>query len=477
MSRMSLALLLILIPSSVILQANPSEKPLNVIVVLVDDLGWMDLSVQGSEFYKTPHIDRLAATGTRFTDGYAACAVCSPTRAALMTGRHPHRLGITDWIRAEFQLGGRQGPNSDKPGYHDAGLNYLTPVNNSFLPHDELTVAELVKPAGYATCFIGKWHLGGKGYLPTDQGFDENFGGWDYGQPPSYFDPYTNRRLAEGIPTLKPRKEGEYLTDREADEAVGFINRNKDKPFLLYLSHYTVHTPIQAKQSVTEKYIPLKDGKGQDNATYAAMLESLDDSMGQILNTLEQQGLTDNTVIIFTGDNGGLDRNDNPTDNAPLKIGKGFATEGGIRVPWIVRWPGVTKAGTVNKTPITSVDLFPTIAAITRTAIPKNHLLDGQDLSKVLQGKSGPERQLFWHFPHYRHRGGADPYSIIRDKDWKLIYYYDPMKIELYNLANDIGEQHNLVEDKAEITGKLLRALKEHLEETGAKKPIAKATD
>lgn len=475
MPRIAPILLLLVCFTTLAKGNNNAKSPLNVIVVLVDDLGWMDLSVQGSDFYKTPHIDRLAATGARFTDGYAACAVCSPTRAALMTGRHPHRLGITDWIRAEFQLGGRQGPNSDKPGYHDAGLNYLTPINNSFLPHKELTVAELVKSKGYATCFIGKWHLGGKGYLPTDQGFDENFGGWDYGQPPSYFDPYTNKRLSEGIPTLKPREKGEYLTDREADEAVGFIKRNQDKPFFLYLSHYTVHTPIQAKQPITEKYIPLKDGKGQDNATYASMLESLDDSMGRLLKTLDEHELTSNTVIIFTGDNGGLDRNDNPTDNAPLKIGKGYATEGGIRVPWIIRWPGVTKAGTTIDTPITSVDLFPTIASITGTRIPSGVQIDGQNLTGVIQGTSTLDRSLYWHFPHYRHRGGADPYSIIRNGDWKLIYYYDPMKIELYNLADDIGEQHNLVEDKPEITARLLRSLKEHLEETGAKKPIAKA--
>ena len=418
MPRIAPILLLLVCFTTLAKGNNNAKSPLNVIVVLVDDLGWMDLSVQGSDFYKTPHIDRLAATGARFTDGYAACAVCSPTRAALMTGRHPHRLGITDWIRAEFQLGGRQGPNSDEPGYHDAGLNYLTPINNSFLPHKELTVAELVKSKGYATCFIGKWHLGGKGYLPTDQGFDENFGGWDYGQPPSYFDPYTNKRLSEGIPTLKPREKGEYLTDREADEAVGFIKRNQDKPFFLYLSHYTVHTPIQAKQSITEKYIPLKDGKGQDNATYASMLESLDDSMGRLLKTLDEHELTSNTVIIFTGDNGGLDRNDNPTDNAPLKIGKGYATEGGIRVPWIIRWPGVTKAGTTIDTPITSVDLFPTIASITGTRIPSGVQIDGQNLTGVIQGTSTLDRSLYWHFPHYRHRGGADPYSIIRNGDW-----------------------------------------------------------
>ena len=196
--------------------------------------------------------------------------------------------------------------------------------------------------------------------------------------------------------------------------------------------------------------------------------------MGRLFETLEAHELTDNTVIIFTGDNGGLDRNDNPTDNAPLKIGKGFATEGGIRVPWIVRWPGVTNPGTINSTPITSVDLFPTIASITHTSVEKNHLLDGVDLTEILKGRQGPERSLFWHFPHYRHRGGADPYSIVRNGNWKLIYYYDPMKIELYHLGKDIGELHNLVDDEPEVTGQLLRKLKEHLEETGAKKPIAK---
>ena len=197
--------------------------------------------------------------------------------------------------------------------------------------------------------------------------------------------------------------------------------------------------------------------------------------MGRLLKTLDEHDLTSNTVIIFTGDNGGLDRNDNPTDNAPLKIGKGYATEGGIRVPWIIRWPGVTKAGTTIDTPITSVDLFPTVASITGTRIPSGVQIDGQNLTGVIQGTSTLDRSLYWHFPHYRHRGGADPYSIIRNGDWKLIYYYDPMKIELYNLADDIGEQHNLVEDKPEITARLLRSLKEHLEETGAKKPIAKA--
>ena len=208
LSRFHIILLAVISIASIPSTRVASAEPRNIIVVLVDDLGWMDLGCQGSDFYQTPHIDQLAARGIRFINGYAACAVCSPTRAALMTGKDPARLGITDWIRAEFQLSGRQRPNCDIEGYHDANLKVLTPVNNSFLPHNEVTIAELLKQRGFVSCFIGKWHLGGEGYLPTDQGFDLNFGGWDYGQPPSYYDPYTNRRLQQGIPTLEPKETG-----------------------------------------------------------------------------------------------------------------------------------------------------------------------------------------------------------------------------------------------------------------------------
>ena len=346
--------------------ATGAAPPLNVVVVLVDDLGWMDLGCQGSDYYRTPNIDRLAASGMRFTDGYASCAVCSPTRAALMTGRGPARLGITDWIRAEFQLSARQWPNMrNRFGYHrptEAQRKWLTPVNEQRLPHSEITIAELLKPLGYTSAFIGKWHLGGHGHLPEDQGFDFNYGGWDYGQPPSYFDPYVGtQRLPMGIPTLAPRNTGEYLTDREADEAVGFILRNKDRPFLLYLSHYAVHTPIQAKRDLIAEYERSRDGEGQDDPVYAAMVHSVDDAMGRLLDTLETTGLADRTVLVFTGDNGGLDRGGRPTENAPLRSGKGYAYEGGLRTPWLVRWPGVTQPGSVSHEPIASIDLLPTM--------------------------------------------------------------------------------------------------------------------
>lgn len=455
-----------------------ASPPPNVIVVLVDDLGWMDLGCQGSDFYRTPNIDRLAATGMRFTDGYASCAVCSPTRAALMTGRSPARLGITDWIRAEFQLSGRQWPNvRDMFGYHRTGSAdraLLTPVNELQLPHSEITLAELLKPIGYASAFIGKWHLGGRGHLPVDQGFDENYGGWDYGQPPSYFDPFVQfPRLPMGIPTLTSRQHGEYLTDREADEAVGFIERNKDRPFLLYLSHYAVHTPIQAKEDLIESYERRRDGQGQDDAVYAAMVHSVDDAMGRLFETLERTGLTDRTLIVFTGDNGGLDRQGRPTENAPLRSGKGYAYEGGLRTPWIVRWPGVTEAGAVSREPIASIDLLPTIAAAVGTRPPADRPIDGIDLGPALRGGKLADRALLWHFPHYRHGPGHDPYSVVRQGDWKLIRFYDPAKTELYNLADDLGEANDLAaseQDRAEQLGALLD---ERLKAVRARMPIA----
>ncbi len=455
-----------------------ASPPPNVIVVLVDDLGWMDLGCQGSDFYRTPNIDRLAATGMRFTDGYASCAVCSPTRAALMTGRSPARLGITDWIRAEFQLTARQWPNvRDRFGYHRTGSadrELLTPVNELQLPHSEITLAELLKPIGYASAFIGKWHLGGRGHLPVDQGFDENYGGWDYGQPPSYFDPFVELpRLPMGIPTLAPRQPGEYLTDREADEAVGFIERNRDRPFLLYLSHYAVHTPIQAKKDLIARYEPRRDGQGQDDPVYAAMVHSVDDAMGRLLETLDRTGLTDRTLIVFTGDNGGLDRQGRPTENAPLRSGKGYAYEGGLRTPWIVRWPGVTEAAAVSREPVASIDLLPTIAAAVGTRPPADREIDGIDLGPALRGGNLPERALFWHFPHYRHGPGHDPYSVVRKGDWKLIRFYDPAKTELYNLADDLGEANDLAAAEQDRADQLSALLDEGLQDVGARLPIA----
>ena len=469
-----ISILLFLVPGLV----PAASPPPNIVVVLVDDLGWMDLGCQGSDFYRTPNIDRLAETGMRFTDGYASCAVCSPTRAALMTGRAPARLGITDWIRAEFQLSNRQWPNvRNRFGYHrpaDRERPLLTPVNELQLPHDEITLAELLKPIGYASAFIGKWHLGGRGYLPGDQGFDENYGGWDYGQPPSYFDPYVNMpRLPMGIPTLAPRSKGEYLTDREADEAVSFIERNRTRPFLLYLSHYAVHTPIQAKKDLVAEYEAARDGKLQDDPVYAAMVHSVDDAMGRLLDTLERTGLADRTLIVFTGDNGGLDRNGRPTENAPLRSGKGYAYEGGLRTPWIVRWPGVTQPGSVSDQPVASIDLLPTIAAAVGTRPPADRPIDGVDLGPALWGGDLPERTLHWHFPHYRHGPGHDPYSVARRGEWKLIRFYDPPKVELYNLKSDLGEENDLAEGERGKAEEMEAALDEALRSVGARMPEA----
>ena len=468
------------IPALAALLAAPAlaaGPPPNVVVVLVDDLGWMDLGCQGSDFYRTPNIDRLAADGMRFTDGYASCAVCSPTRAALMTGRSPARLGITDWIRSEFQLNNRQWPNvRNKYGYHrpsDPARTLVTPVNEQRLPHSEITVAEMLKPLGYATAFIGKWHLGGRGHLPVDQGFDENYGGWDYGQPPSYFDPYVlPQRLPMGIPTLAPRQEGEYLTDREADEAVAFVERNKDKPFLLYLSHYAVHTPIQAKADLIEAYEKRRDGKGQDAPIYAAMVHSVDDAMGRLLDVLERTGLDRRTLVIFTGDNGGLDHDGRPTENAPLRSGKGYAYEGGLRTPWIVKWPGVTKPGSVSSEPVSSIDLMPTIAAAVGTRPPADRAIDGIDLGPALRGGNLPDRALHWHFPHYRAGPGHDPYSAVRKGDWKLIRFYDPPKIELYDLASDLGETTDLAGSNKNKVTELEALLDDALRSADARMPV-----
>jgi arylsulfatase A-like enzyme len=452
-------------------------KPMNVVFVLVDDLGWTDLTCQGSEFYATPNIDRLAASGIRFTDAYAACAVCSPTRAAVMTGRYPARTGVTDWIRAQFQRG-RKGTPAKNPTEYVGGRNrkLLCPPNPFWLESEEVTLAEVLKKAGYATCHIGKWHLGDDAWFPQHQGFDENYGGCDYGQPPSYFDPYTNKRLKQGIPHLKPRKKGEYLTDREADEAVGFIARHKDKPFFLYLAHYAVHTPIQAKKDLTDRYAKKREAtvqkSKQKNAKYAAMVHSVDDAVGLVLAALEKHGVADRTMIVFTSDNGGLL---GPTHNAPLRSGKGFPYEGGIRVPLIVRWPGVVKPGSISKEPVTSVDYFPTILDALEVSRPPNRELDGVSLVGHLRsnGRSRMQkRAIFWHFPHYRGRN-VTPYSIIRDGDWKLIKRFEGPTFELFNLADDLSERNNLVSKKSQMVKRLDEQLMAHLKDVGARLPRA----
>lgn len=440
--------LLILLVALYVRPALAADKPLNFVLILVDDMGWMDLSCQGSDYYRTPNIDRLAKEGMRFTDGYAACAVCSPTRAAVQTGRYPARVGVTDWIRAKFQRGGLGTPEKN-PTEYVGGPNrkLLCPPNPYWMEHEELTIAEVLQKNGYATGYIGKWHLGDEAWYPTGQGYDVNIGGCDYGQPPSYFDPFNQPKhrhemIRAGIPFMPGRQKGQYLTHREADEAVELIRQWKDKTFFLQVAHYAVHTPIQAIDSVAAKY--RKEGKKEVNAKYAAMVESVDDSTRAILKELDAQGIADNTVIIFTSDNGGLDNNGGPTENAPLRSGKGYPYEGGIRVPFLVRWPGVVPAGSVSSDPVCSIDIFPTVLASADIDAPDDRAIDGLSLVEHLKsgGQESLQRdELLWHFPHYRHAPG--PYSILRKGDWKLLRY-DAGITELFNLKDDLGETKNL---------------------------------
>jgi arylsulfatase A-like enzyme len=401
--------------------AYATPRPLNVIFILVDDWGWTDLGCYGSKFYETPNLDRLARQGARFTQAYSACTVCSPTRAAVMTGKYPGRLHITDWIK----------------GHVMPQAKLKVPDWTMYLPLEEITIAESLKPAGYATASIGKWHLGSEAFWPDKQGFDINLGGCDKGQPPSYFSPYK-------ISTLKDGPEGEFLTDRESAEACKFMEQNRERPFFIYMPHHAVHTPLMAKKDIIAKYqAKVKPGMLQSNATYAGLVESVDDSVGRIMKQLETLKLDDRTVIFITGDNGGLVLR-NITSNVPLRAGKGSTYEGGVRVPLIVKWPGVTKPGMVIDTPVMSIDYHPTIQEIAGVTARADQGMDGESIVPLLKGAPALKRNtLYWHYPHY-HPGGATPYSAVREGDWKLIEFFEDNHVELYNLKADLGEQNDL---------------------------------
>jgi len=472
----SIALLIACVSTNVVFAEDvvpttaPDGEPWNFVVILIDDMGWMDLTCQGSQYFETPNIDRLAADGMTFTNGYAACAVCSPTRAAFQTGRYPARVGVTDWIRSKFQ-GGNIIDGQNPTGFTSGNQPLHCPKNALFMELDEVTLAEVLGPAGYTSCFIGKWHLGQTDQYPEAQGYDFNIGGCDLGQPPSYFDPYDSGREFYKIPTMDARSEGEYLTDREADEAAAFILDHSDEPFLLNLCHYAVHTPLQAKRDLIDKY-DAKEKTEQTNATYAAMVESVDDSIGAVLDAIEEAGVADRTFILFTSDNGGLL---GPTNNTPLRSGKGFPYEGGIREPFFVKWPGVVEPGSTCDTPVCSIDVLPTLADASGAAMPEDRAIDGISLVPLLAGEateSGDvfDRPLFWHFPHYR--GGLGPYSIVRVGDWKLIKRYDPPKFELYNLADDLSETTDLATQRPAIVSDLNMTLEDLIESTDARMPI-----
>ncbi|REJ97931.1 MAG: DUF4976 domain-containing protein [Planctomycetota bacterium] len=418
--------------------AAADTRPPNVVVILADDLGWADLGCYGADLHETPHIDRLARQGTRFTSAYAA-SICSPTRAALLTGKHYARLHMTIWYEGSLA--------------RERGHKLLPPASVGNLPLDEVTLAERLREAGYLTALVGKWHLGDANHYPENQGFDVNIGGTHWGAPQTFFYPYRGDRYygrePRYVPDLPFGTPDEYLTDRLTDEAIAVIDRAGDRPFFLYLSHHAVHTPIEGKPQLVEHYErKLSSEFHHQNAIYAAMTHSLDDSVGRVLDKLDERGLTDNTLVIFLSDNGGhvmpFDGKQ-VTDNAPLRSGKGSLYEGGVRVPLIVRWPGVTTAGDACDEPVCVMDLVPTIGAAVQPGESKAWSVpDGQSLAPLLKNATATldRDALYFHYPHYYPT--TSPVGAIRQRDWKLLEYFEDDRVELYNLKDDQGEAHDL---------------------------------
>ncbi len=442
-------------------KAQKKNNRPNIIVILADDLGWADLSSYGSTFNETPNLDKLALNGIRFTQGYATCPVCSPTRASMMTGKYPVKTGVTDWIR------GRQDNGKAMP--YEKLLAQPTAYQ---LALEEKTISEFAVQHNYKTFFAGKWHLGEEEkYWPNNQGFETNVAGWSKGSPSGrvndstggFFTPYKNPKLSDG-------PAGEYLTDRLTDECISFIERNKKSPFFLMYSLYAVHNPLQAPATLIKKYVAKQKTKDinandrfakdedwmkhekdwkrrlvQDNPVYAAMIENMDWNIGRLLEKLKQSGIDDNTLVIFTSDNGGLSTAEgSPTTNRPLRAGKGWLYEGGIRVPLILFWKGKIIAGSASDMPVTTADLYPTIANAISNRFQKDTSLDGENIFLLLaKPKANQNRKLYWHYPHYSNQGGK-PGSAIREGNYKLIYNYEDASLELYDVVKDVGEKHNL---------------------------------
>lgn len=440
--------------------SKKSETKPNIVFILIDDMGWTDVGFMGTKYYETPNIDRLAKNGMIFTQAYANAANCAPTRACLLSGQYTPRHGV-------FTVG-----NSDRGKTEN---RRLIPIeNNETLPLERITIAEALKPAGYVSAAIGKWHIGNS---PQKQGFDVGMERYDIGYKNGHF-----------------KDDGEYLTDRLTGEAVKFITENKEKQFFLYLAHHAVHTPIQAKKNITKKYRE-KEGDGCHNqAEYAAMIESVDESVDRINQTLEELNLSENTILIFFSDNGG---HGTFTCQKPLRGGKGMYYEGGIREPMFVYWPGKIKAGSTCETPVISTDFYPTFLELAGALKPENYILDGKSIVPLFNGESTITREaIFWHFPGYleAYKGLTNesrdpifrtrPVSVIRKGDWKLLLFYEEWvldggrknietnnSVELYNIKNDIGEASNLCTVETEKRNELLGELLEWLEKTDAKMP------
>ena len=460
MKKITLLFITILIFSC----SNENEKP-NLLFILVDDLGWTDVSYNKSDYYETIHIDNLSETSMLFDNAYAASSVCSPTRASIMTGKHPARVNITDWI----------------PGLDPKNRPLLGPVDRNELPLEETTIAEVLRDNNYSTFYSGKWHLGSEGHYPEDQGFDVNIGGFEKGSPMGgYYSPYKNPRLSDG-------PEGEYLTDRLTLETIELIrNRDSKKPFAAFLSFYNVHTPIQENKEFIDYYIEklksyentspetVKEGDAitllnQRNAKYASMVHATDYNVGRIINFLKDNNLYENTLIVFTSDNGGLStlRRVAPTSVFPLRAGKGWLYEGGIRIPQLIKLPKQINKEIISE-PVVSYDLFPTIVNV----LNLNHSvsdIDGVDLSNLFVKKDIERDFIFWHFPHY-HGSLWKPGSALRNNDWKLVELHEENKVELYNLKDDLSETVDVSNRFPEITSKLVNKLNEIKIDLGANK-------
>lgn len=438
----------------------------NIVFILIDDLGGRDLGCYGSTFYETPRLDALAREGMLFTDAYAAAPVCSPTRASIMSGKYPANVGVTQYI-----------------GGHGVGRLLDVPYF-PLLPTDEYSLARALHDAGYQTWHVGKWHLGPRKTWPDQHGFDVNIAGCDWGHPRSYFSPYQ-------CPTLTDGPDGEYLTDRLTDEAIGLIENAGDRPFFLNLWHYAVHIPIDAPADLVAKYErkaadlgldavdPFEIGEPfpvwhmrdarvtrrtvQSDPAYAAMMENLDTNIGRLLDALAASGKAENTIVVFTSDNGGLSTSEgSPTSNLPLAEGKGWTEDGGTRVPLLLRWPGRIAPGSVVDTPVTSPDFYPTfLRAAGREPLPEQHT-DGVDLTPLFDGEALDRGPLFWHYPHYSNQGGT-PSASVRDGRWKLIHWFETGRSALYDIVADVGERRDLAASEPEVTARLEGCVQEWL--------------
>ncbi len=448
------------------------DKKPNVIFIMVDDMGWPDLACYGSDLHETPNIDRFARESMKFTNAYAAAAICTPTRAALMTGKHPARLNMTIW----HEYSGTPVP--------DERRKLVDPVTVSNLPLEEYTIAEALKAEGYYTAHIGKWHLGNAIYYPEAQGFDINIGGTMWGMPYTYWHPFSGWRAIDNeyryVPGLEdPGADNEnlYLTDGLTDEAIKIIKAKKDEPFFMHLSYYSPHVPMEGKPGYVEYFRDKsKPELYHNNPVYAAMIASIDENVGRILEEVEKAGISDKTVIFFYSDNGGLaSPRVNVNNNYPLRSGKGSLYEGGIRVPLIVKWPGVTIPGSSSDVPVNTMDFYPTILEMADTEGNTEHNMniDGISIVPLLSNHLYVQelKPLFWHYPHY-YPNATTPVSAMRKGNWKLLHYFEDDRLELYNLEKDLGEENNLAQQYPEKISELYKILKTWRNDINARFPV-----